>query len=143
MVARENGCPWNKCTCSMAANGGHLEVLQWAHDNGCPLDALTCKYAAMGGHLEMMQWLRANGCPWDHRTCTNAAEGGHLEVLQWLHARTDARGTSLRARMRRWAGTSRCCSGRSRTTGTDQVSTIGCHRVPLLGTRARCPLPPV
>jgi hypothetical protein len=37
--------------------------------------------AAQGGHLEVLQWSRANGCPWDEWTCIKAAEGGHLEVL--------------------------------------------------------------
>ena len=42
--------------------------------------------AAEGGHLEVLQWARANGCPWDEWTCHNAAAGGHLEVLRWAHA---------------------------------------------------------
>jgi hypothetical protein len=28
--ARANGCPWDASTCSNAARGGHLDVLQWA-----------------------------------------------------------------------------------------------------------------
>ena len=46
-----------------AAQGGHLEVMQWARANGCPWDSLTCAYAAEGGYLEVLQWARANGCP--------------------------------------------------------------------------------
>ena len=38
---------------------------------------------AEGGHLEVLQWARGEGCDWDWRTCANAAEGGHLKVLQW------------------------------------------------------------
>ena len=33
--AKELGCPWNENTCAKAAEGGHLEVLQWARANGC------------------------------------------------------------------------------------------------------------
>ena len=66
-----------------AAEGGHLEVLQWARANGCPWDEYTCSYAARGGHLEVLKWARTNGCPWDDRICTNAAAGCHLELLQW------------------------------------------------------------
>ena len=33
--ARANGCPWNACTCSLVAEGGHLEVLKWARENAC------------------------------------------------------------------------------------------------------------
>jgi hypothetical protein len=32
---RANGCDWNTETCSAAAGGGHLEVLEWARENGC------------------------------------------------------------------------------------------------------------
>ena len=32
--AHENGCPWDKKTCSEAALNGHLECLQYAHENG-------------------------------------------------------------------------------------------------------------
>ena len=84
--ARVNGCPWCKKTCKYAALGGNLELLQWARANGCPCDKLTCSYAANGGHLEVLQWARANECPWDKLTCAEAALGGNLEVLQWLRA---------------------------------------------------------
>ena len=50
-------------TCSAAARGGHLAVLQWARANGCPWDAWTCAYAARDGHLAVLGWALANGCP--------------------------------------------------------------------------------
>jgi hypothetical protein len=79
-----------------AAEGGHLEVLQWARANGCPWDEdlFPCSRrrppggVAVGtrqrlplgpvdlfqcssrGHLEVLQWARANGCPWDQATCS-------------------------------------------------------------------------
>ena len=89
-MLRADGWPWDRDTCSAAALGGHLEVLQWACANGCPWDirtwdSNTCASAAMGGHLDVLQWLRANGCPWDGYTCRGAAQGGHLEVLQCGH----------------------------------------------------------
>ena len=99
--AHANGCPWDSETCSEAARGGHLEVLQWARANGCPWDPETCSLAAQGGHLEVLQWVRANGCPWDRGTCSGAARGGHLEVLQWAHANGCPWGTDTCA----WAAT--------------------------------------
>ena len=30
-----------------------------------PVGRGTCSSAAKGGHLEVLQWARANGCPWD------------------------------------------------------------------------------
>jgi hypothetical protein len=82
--ARANGAPWTARTCAYAARGGHLDVLQWAQASGCPWDELTCALAAKGGHLEVLQWARTNGCPWSKQTCSSAAEGGHLDVLQRL-----------------------------------------------------------
>ncbi len=55
--------------CANAAEGGHLEVLQWAQSQGCLWDEEnSCHEAARGGHLEMLQWLRSQGCPWDEWT---------------------------------------------------------------------------
>jgi len=69
--------------CYYAAKGGHLSVLQWARANGCPWDELTCAYAADSGHLQVLQWARTNGCPWDERTCAYAVRSGQQQVLQW------------------------------------------------------------
>jgi hypothetical protein len=65
----ECSCASNKMTCFSAAQGGHLEVLQYLRAKGTTWDARTCAGAAEDGHLEVLQWLRANGCPWDEHTC--------------------------------------------------------------------------
>ena len=75
-----------------AADGGHLEVLKYAHENGCPWD-----------HLEVLDTL-ANMC-------------SQLEVLlKYAQARTGARRNSKHsatkaARVATW----KCCSTRTRT----------------------------
>ena len=86
--ARANGCDWNEATCSAAAEGGHLEVLQWLRGPiaGCNWNADTCMMAAGGGHIAVLKWARANGCDWNADTCMMAAEGGHLAVLKWARA---------------------------------------------------------
>ena len=96
-----DGCDWNANTCSLAAHGGHLEVLQWARYALCgignpgytrPLSCNwnegTCSAAAEGGHLEVLQWLRGPiaGCNWNADTCMMAAGGGHIAVLKWARA---------------------------------------------------------
>ena len=68
-------------TCMTAAEGGHLDVLKYAHKNGCPWNEWTCRRAAGGGHLNVLKYAREKGCPWDDETCYYAAEGGHLNVL--------------------------------------------------------------
>ena len=43
------------CTCSCAASGGHLAVLQWARAHGCEFhEEYTRSLAAEGGHAEML-----------------------------------------------------------------------------------------
>ena len=71
-----------------AAKKGQLEVVKWLRffSASCPWDADTCTSAAEGGHLERLQWLRANGCPWNKWTCINATKGGHDAIVQWAKA---------------------------------------------------------
>ena len=72
-----------------AAERGCLSTLRSLHRRGrAELTVNLCTSAAKGGQLEVLEWLRENECPWDRR----------------------------RARRRRLAATSRCCSGRARTT---------------------------
>src|SRR5690242_11913402 len=75
-----------KWTCTNAASGGQLVLIQWLHENGCPWDNEDiCDEAAIGGHLELLQWIHEKGWPWKAFTCTAEATGGHHEVVQWLH----------------------------------------------------------
>ncbi len=83
--ARANGCSWNTWTCAYAARNGHLDILMWCRANGCPWSDSTCYNAAFNGHLEVLKWAHENGCPWDDITCACAAENGHLEVLKWAY----------------------------------------------------------
>jgi len=48
-----------------------------------------CALAAQGGHLEVLQWLREQNppCPWSELACARAAWGGHLDVLRWARER--------------------------------------------------------
>ncbi len=99
--------PLNNYLCPVAAQYGHLSLLQWLRNSTASpseqtrlgswlkwiglikssiphWDESTCAAAAFGGHLSLLQWVRENGCPWDEETCWAAASGGHLPVLQWI-----------------------------------------------------------
>ena len=66
----------------MAAQNGHLEVLQWLRANGCPWDTDTCYHAVDQGHVEVLRWVRANGFEWDAETRDRAAaELGYTDDL--------------------------------------------------------------
>ena len=45
-LRRAENFPWGVSTCGFAALGGHLEVLKWARENGCPWDEKTRTIAA-------------------------------------------------------------------------------------------------
>jgi hypothetical protein len=86
--------PWIY-TARNAAEGGHLDLLQWAYANGCPLDDwVTCKAAAIG-RLDIIQWARSQDCPWDEYTPRYAAKEGHLHVVEWVMANGCPRSKSL------------------------------------------------
>lgn len=102
--------------CSMAALGGHLEILRWLRENGCPwngakygiyavhgsrLDVLEWltesegeymnyyligQYAARNGRRECLEWALDNGCG-KAGVCALLAQNGHLGVLQWARER--------------------------------------------------------
>jgi len=62
-------------TCSSAAMGGHLEVLQWLRtEEECDWDENTCTEAAKNGHLHVLAWAREHGCRWDSHTRRSAAQ---------------------------------------------------------------------
>jgi hypothetical protein len=102
---RVNGCPWDKWTCAYAAEGGHLEVLEWARANGCPWDKWTCRLAAEGGQLETLKWARENGCPWNEHTRRLSASMGCVETVtcgfDWIRRILSRRRETVRAFRRR------------------------------------------
>jgi hypothetical protein len=83
--AHEHGCPWDTDTCVYAAANGHLDCLRYAHEQGCPWDTETCRYAAQGGHLDCLRYAHEHGCPWNTDTCRYAAEYSHLDCLRYAH----------------------------------------------------------
>ena len=107
---RIQGCPWDRSTCSGAARGGHLEVLQWAAVIGIIEQVLALLRAV--GHLIVLQQARSQGYPWNSGTCYQAARGGHLAVLQWARSQAKAVvGIVVHVPMLLWAVTWQYCSG--------------------------------
>mmetsp|Transcript_2285 Transcript_2285/g.6091 ORF Transcript_2285/g.6091 Transcript_2285/m.6091 type:complete len:107 (+) Transcript_2285:247-567(+) len=79
-------------------------MLEWQRDNGLQWDAGTCTGAAAGGHLPVLQMLRAQGCPWDENVCMWAAAYGKYSVLQWAHANGCPLGSLTIADARQYRG---------------------------------------
>ncbi len=82
---REQGCPWNKNTCSYAAERGQLEVLKWAREHGCPWDEYTCHLAAREGHLELLKWAHENGSPTNKLPNSLVFIPASREMREWAH----------------------------------------------------------
>ncbi|KAL4083980.1 hypothetical protein QTP88_029296 [Uroleucon formosanum] len=85
IYAHSNGCLWDEQTCSMAAGNGHLKVLKYARENGCPWDETVCSKAAQNGMLDCLVFLHTNGCPWDADMPRSAAVSGYLDCLRCAH----------------------------------------------------------
>lgn len=111
---------------ALAAERGHLGFLGWIWTSGCcPLDECTCSRAAKGGQLEILEWAWADGCPWDERTCAESAGGGHLNVLRWARSNDCPWGKGVRAGKSiylnvHWART-KCCDVSSDTVLIDNI----------------------
>lgn len=71
--------------CEVAAENGHLEILQWLHSIGCPWDSATCEGAAEFGHLECLKYALENDCAITERTFLLAAEVGNFPCLKYLY----------------------------------------------------------
>lgn len=80
--------------CSIAARGGHLDCLKYAHENGAHIMESTCFEAVMGGFVECLKyayenihdvWLRDDILDFRQNLCYAAAEHGHLDCLKFIH----------------------------------------------------------
>ena len=73
--AHEHKCKWSTEICAKAAENGFLECLKYLHENGCPWDEETCKLAALNGNYECLKYAYENGCPWNtNKMCKYAVK---------------------------------------------------------------------
>ena len=106
----DNGCISSNETVRIAAENGHLEVLQYLVENTeYHWDISVSTSAAYEGHLHVLQYIRGytksshifdnnddndlkriqrrkNPCMWDETTCAFAAQAGQLHILQWMRS---------------------------------------------------------
>jgi hypothetical protein len=68
----------------LAAKGGHLECLVYAHENGCAWDSYTCAFAAEKGHLKCLVYAHEHGCPWDSKTFERD-RNFHMECVKYAY----------------------------------------------------------
>lgn len=66
----------------MAAQGGHLECLKYAHENGCPWNVNTLTAAIRSDQANCMKYALQNNCPRPVGMGVTAAKHGHLPCLR-------------------------------------------------------------
>lgn len=52
-------------TCALLAKLGAIDALKFLQKKNFSWDHRTCSFAASGGHLQLLQWARTKGCPWN------------------------------------------------------------------------------
>ncbi|GFH52660.1 hypothetical protein CTEN210_09136 [Chaetoceros tenuissimus] len=84
-------------TVDLAAQYGHIDILDYCLENGCPfdIDESIYYYLYIDEHydstfrelqersLKVYKWLHQHSIPWDVEAGLNAAREGHLETLMW------------------------------------------------------------
>eukprot|EP00051_Salpingoeca_urceolata_P031058 m.493523 g.493523 ORF g.493523 m.493523 type:complete len:422 (+) comp37300_c0_seq1:199-1464(+) len=69
---------------SLAAHGGHLELIKYVHKMGSSLTGRAVRVAAFGGHLDVLRFFHDNGVVFNEDAMAAAAESGHVSVLSYL-----------------------------------------------------------
>ena len=76
---------------AVAAEGGHVEAMQWLRDRGTDWSAFVSETAAREGKLEALKWLADKGCPFDANAAIEACFYGEkdswndtFEACVWL-----------------------------------------------------------
>ena len=84
-IREEKKCEWDGKTINRAAHHGNLEMVKYCVANECPIDRCACTNAASGGHLEVLKYLHEEAkVPWGWMTANFAAQNGHLHILEYL-----------------------------------------------------------
>ena len=79
-----------ECSLNVAAEGGHVPILQWMKENGLiDLDTIGDEFdymwweAASISHMHLLEWLLDNGLRGSTFAACGAAFGGQIDVLLW------------------------------------------------------------
>jgi len=81
---------------SLAAKGGHFEIVKWLRGIGCRWDVFSTMYAAGYGHFEILKWLCENGCPINSNAFMHAvSDPTHPHLKHIIHEISVCSGYSL------------------------------------------------
>ena len=81
-----HGCPWSPTACVVAAQHGHLEVLQYLFDHQCGCRGELCmSQAIQSGQLKIVQFLHESEGVEQQPDYFTAAGYGQLDILRYLY----------------------------------------------------------
>ena len=87
MYAHSLNCAWNHEACDAAASRGQCHCLVYLHENGCKWSGRSVmQAAAIGGHVKCMRYLVAEGCPVSSTTFTTIAISDNVECLEFVYS---------------------------------------------------------
>lgn len=73
---------------NLAAECGHLDIIQFIFGTGVPASKFAIDLAAGNGHLDVVMWLGDNGNQCTTKAIDLAITNGHIDVADWLHKQT-------------------------------------------------------
>lgn len=76
----------NSACLEVAANNGHLHMLEWLKENRFLFECGALTEAAVSSKqssLEVLKYLRSANSPWSSNVCIRAVEYGRLDILLW------------------------------------------------------------
>jgi hypothetical protein len=81
---KEKGYEWVGDIRKLAAEHGHLNVIEWAEENGIKSTFFEYLAAATHGFVHILEWAKNRGVYLDINVAKAAAEAGQVETLKWL-----------------------------------------------------------
>lgn len=83
---RSLGCFWHPEVCSIAAEKGYIDIIQYSHKNGCYWDYRVISKAAEGGHLNVIIYANSEYFDIDFYELMNIARyHKHEHILKWVY----------------------------------------------------------
>jgi hypothetical protein len=89
--AISNDAPHGDGLCNIAANTGHLAILQYLREIGLYWDKYVWNSPIQSGNMRMMEWCAANGALYDQESYAMACRIGDKRIMRWLEKRLSAR----------------------------------------------------
>jgi len=66
-----------------AAKNGDLAAFKWLIGNGCKIGYMSFQLAAQYGHINILEFLHQIDSPWSFEAFELAVINNHLRILKW------------------------------------------------------------